>query len=89
MLNLDHFKRINDSFGHPVGDTVLQSVACAYRRVLRRIDAIGRFGGEEFGILLADAPLAQAMACAEWIRQSFAELRICPTPTSPLPPTSA
>jgi len=89
MLDLDHFKRINDIFGHLVGDTVLQLVASACRGVLRRSDAIGRNGGEEFGILLADASLAQAMACAERIRRSLAELRILPAPTSPLPPASA
>jgi len=84
MLDLDHFKPINDSFGHPVGDMVLQSVACAYRGVLRWIDAIGRFGGEEFGILLADASFAQAMESAERIRQSLAELRILPDPDKPV-----
>jgi diguanylate cyclase (GGDEF)-like protein len=80
MLDLDHFKRINDVFGHPAGDAVLQGVASACRDVLRRSDAIGRFGGEEFGILLAEASLEQAMECADRIRQSLAELRILPDP---------
>jgi diguanylate cyclase (GGDEF)-like protein len=80
MIDLDHFKRINDAFGHPAGDAVLQSVASASRDVLRRSDAIGRFGGEEFGILLADASLEQAIDCAERIRQSISELRILPDP---------
>jgi diguanylate cyclase (GGDEF)-like protein len=54
MLDLGHFKRITDICGHLVGDSVLQLVASACRGVLRRSDAIGWNGGEEFGILLAE-----------------------------------
>ncbi len=62
MIDLDHFKRINDTFGHQTGDAVLKAVAAACRRMMRDGDAFGRLGGEEFGVLLPGTDLAAAEA---------------------------
>lgn len=78
MLDLDHFKRINDRFGHPMGDTVLRAAAFACRKVLRRTDVIGRLGGEEFVILLRGMTIRQGMECAERIREGIAALHTLP-----------
>ena len=53
MLDIDHFKSINDQHGHPVGDEVIRSVAAILRSSLRDEDVPGRYGGEEFGVLCA------------------------------------
>ena len=80
MLDLDHFKRVNDRFGHPAGDEVLRAFATACRGALRRTDVIGRLGGEEFGILIRGLKIGGAMECAERIRASIAALRVLPDP---------
>ncbi len=71
-LDIDHFKRINDTHGHAVGDVVLQRVSHAARRALRPGDVIGRIGGEEFLVLLRAATLEQAVSAAERIREAVA-----------------
>jgi diguanylate cyclase (GGDEF)-like protein len=76
MVDLDHFKSINDTWGHPAGDDVLEYVAHALRNATRPSDVIGRFGGEEFVLLLPDADLAEAEAAGERIRQTVAELHV-------------
>jgi diguanylate cyclase (GGDEF)-like protein len=68
MLDLDHFKRINDSYGHMTGDAVLTTVATALRKEARDYDLIGRFGGEEFLILLPDTQLPDLPGVAERFR---------------------
>ena len=80
MLDLDHFKRVNDCFGHPAGDDVLRAAAAACRGAIRRADVLGRLGGEEFAILLRGMTISDAMECAERVRQSVAELRALPDP---------
>lgn len=70
MLDLDHFKQINDSHGHLVGDRVLKDFAGRVQASLRRVDVLGRFGGEEFLVLLPEADVEQALAVAERIRAS-------------------
>ncbi len=80
MLDLDHFKQVNDRFGHPAGDEVLRSVVAACRRALRRTDVIGRLGGEEFAVLLRGMPLDDAIECAERIRRAVLDLRALPDP---------
>src|SRR2546425_1258454 len=65
MLDLDHFKETNDQHGHPAGDAVLREVAERLRRTLRQHDLIGRYGGEEFILLLSDSNGPQAKAVAE------------------------
>src|SRR6185295_10342064 len=69
MLDIDHFKAINDQHGHPVGDEVIRNVASILRAALREEDVPGRYGGEEFGVLLPDTPAAGAEVIAERIRR--------------------
>ena len=71
-IDIDHFKKVNDTHGHQGGDEVLREVAARIRQELRRSDALGRFGGEEFVVLLIDADLASATFVAERIRASIA-----------------
>ncbi|MBK1785913.1 GGDEF domain-containing protein [Prauserella cavernicola] len=76
MIDLDHFKWINDNFGHPAGDDVLGAVAKALGEVTRPADIVGRFGGEEFLVLLPDADAPAAEVAAERVRHTIADLRI-------------
>lgn len=73
LIDLDHFKSINDRFGHATGDRVLQVFADAAKSNLRSCDMVGRLGGEEFAALLYDAARERALAVAERIRASFAQ----------------
>jgi diguanylate cyclase (GGDEF)-like protein len=73
MLDIDHFKRINDSHGHAVGDAVLRHLASLMRDSQRKIDTLGRVGGEEFAALLPGADLDAARAFAERLRQRIAD----------------
>jgi diguanylate cyclase (GGDEF)-like protein len=72
MIDLDHFKSVNDRHGHPVGDQVLISAAALLRRNLRRRDTVGRCGGEEFALLLDDLDEAAALRLVEGLRQELA-----------------
>ena len=72
MLDVDHFKRINDTYGHSAGDQVLKKVAERIRRNAPRAELCGRFGGEEFLLVLPAMPADSATALAEKIRQSIA-----------------
>jgi diguanylate cyclase (GGDEF)-like protein len=74
LIDLDHFKSINDRFGHAVGDMVLQVFAQVARETVRSCDLIGRLGGEEFAAVLCNAGREKALAFAERIRSSFAEV---------------
>jgi len=71
MLDLDHFKEKNDKFGHLVGDVILKQVAAMLSENLREIDIIGRYGGEEFSIVLSGIGREGAMQVAERIRQNI------------------
>jgi diguanylate cyclase (GGDEF)-like protein len=73
LLDVDHFKQINDTYGHQAGDQVLQHVAAVCRRELRSIDLFARYGGEEFIALLEESSLAGARGTAERLRQRIAE----------------
>jgi diguanylate cyclase (GGDEF)-like protein len=73
LFDLDHFKKINDQFGHGVGDTVLRVMAQRVASVVRAQDTFGRFGGEEFALLLPCTPLEDAMLVAEKIRKTIAD----------------
>ncbi|MBF0425692.1 MAG: diguanylate cyclase [Magnetococcales bacterium] len=75
MFDLDHFKRINDTYGHPVGDKVLAAVANQTTSQLRQSDYLARFGGEEFTIILPETDLAAAVSTANKIRLEVASLR--------------
>ena len=68
MLDLDHFKRLNDLHGHPAGDEVLRSVAARMQESIRQPDILGRYGGEEFALLMPDTDADMAMRVAERIR---------------------
>lgn len=72
MLDIDHFKKVNDTFGHPVGDLVIQNVTQVIRETLRQDDFSGRVGGEEFAVLLPKVTLQQAVQLAERIRKNVA-----------------
>ncbi|MCD6060300.1 MAG: hypothetical protein K0S16_611 [Moraxellaceae bacterium] len=74
LLDLDHFKRINDTWGHPTGDRVLQQAAEVLKGCIRQVDEIGRFGGEEFLLLLPDTGRDGALQLAERCRAALAAL---------------
>lgn len=76
MLDVDHFKAINDQYGHETGDDALKAVAQGFKNALREVDIIGRLGGEEFTALLPNTNLARAEEVAERIRASIAEITI-------------
>ncbi len=76
MADVDHFKQVNDAFGHLVGDEVLQSVAQALEASVRETDFIGRYGGEEFGVLLPRTNLAGALTVAERIGTELRRLKV-------------
>jgi len=76
MLDVDHFKRINDTFGHPAGDKVLVMVAQTTVAKLRDVDLLARYGGDEFIILLPQTSAEQALPVAERILETVAALRI-------------
>jgi diguanylate cyclase (GGDEF)-like protein len=74
MIDLDHFKHINDRFGHLIGDNIIRALANTLTTGLRRIDVIGRYGGEEFGVILIETPPQAARLAIDKLRQRFAEL---------------
>lgn len=74
MLDIDHFKTINDRWSHQAGDLVLQRLATLLREEVREIDRIARWGGEEFAILLPETALKQAVEISERLRQAIAAL---------------
>jgi len=73
MIDVDHFKQINDTFGHPAGDSILVLVAGIITRMLRSTDLVARMGGEEFTVLLPVAALAEGMRVAEKLRLAIAQ----------------
>lgn len=76
MLDLDHFKKINDTYGHQTGDAVLQHAVALTRRALRQSDWVARYGGEEFVIVLPDTQLLGAYAVAERMRRLCADTAV-------------
>jgi diguanylate cyclase (GGDEF)-like protein len=77
MLDLDHFKRYNDTFGHPAGDALLRETVLAWRQRLRASDLLFRYGGEEFVLLLAGCCLAEALLVAEQLRAAVPQRQTC------------
>ena len=75
LIDIDHFKRVNDTYGHQAGDRVIQTLARSLVGSLRRIDVVARYGGEEFGLLLLDAPDTAAAAVIDKIRMQFSEFK--------------
>ncbi len=76
LLDLDHFKTINDTFGHPEGDAVLREVASRLKQCVRETDFIARYGGEEFALLLPKTMLGGALTVAERVRSDLAALEV-------------
>jgi diguanylate cyclase len=76
LADIDHFKRVNDTYGHLFGDQVLRACAQVLTQVTKGRDVVARFGGEEFLILLPDTPSQGALALAEQIRAAFGKVRI-------------
>jgi diguanylate cyclase (GGDEF)-like protein len=76
MLDLDHFKKINDAYGHPVGDIVLKKVSKAIKNTIRDCDFAARYGGEEFAIVLPETELRGAVIVAERLRKAIDQLEI-------------
>ncbi|WP_312290615.1 diguanylate cyclase [Stutzerimonas nitrititolerans] len=74
MLDLDHFKRVNDTYGHAAGDNVIRALANLLRQRLRRIDSLGRYGGEEFVVVLPECSAEQARRIIEEIRSRFSAI---------------
>jgi len=72
IADIDHFKTINDTYGHPVGDQVLKQIALRIASAVRTYDSVGRFGGEEFLILVPNCTLSESMVVAERLRLSVA-----------------
>src|SRR5690554_256123 len=75
MLNIDHFKRVNDNYGHAMGDVVISSLAMLLRQQLRQSDIIGRYGGEEFVAVLVDCDVDSALQIINKLRLHFSSLR--------------
>ena len=73
MLDIDHFKKVNDEHGHLAGDAVLREVARLLKDTLRTVDSVGRYGGEEFLVLLPQTPPDEARRTGERIRQQIAQ----------------
>jgi len=74
MIDIDNFKQINDVYGHPVGDRVIKTLSRVLQQRLRQTDFIGRYGGEEFGVIMPDAGANEARNVLDAVRQSFSRI---------------
>jgi len=84
LLDIDHFKKVNDTWGHPFGDTVLREVAGVARRALRDVDVLARYGGEELIALLPETSPEEAWRAAERVRMGIEAMRLtCRTVNPP------
>ncbi|MFN7854997.1 MAG: GGDEF domain-containing protein [Acidovorax sp.] len=81
MLDIDHFKKVNDTYGHPAGDVVLQSVARTLDACVRPMDTLARYGGEEFAVVLPACQAAFGRMVAERIRRAVANTPVQVSPT--------
>lgn len=84
VLDIDHFKSVNDTHGHAAGDLVIQAVAKALMQTVRPMDTVARVGGEEFAIILPNCPATFGVTVAERIRETVESLRIPVGPTQSL-----
>jgi len=89
MIDLDHFKQINDQFGHPAGDAALRLVAGCIRSNVRVFDTVARYGGEEFAVVMPGTSQPDALAAAERLRREIAAIPFRPGPDQALLPLTA
>lgn len=80
MLDIDHFKKVNDTYGHPAGDQVLQAVAKCLASCIRPMDTVARYGGEEFAVILPSCQVSFGKIVAERIRETIEALSITVAP---------
>ncbi len=81
MLDVDHFKHVNDTHGHPVGDQVLQAIGCTVAACVRPMDTVARYGGEEFAVVLPNCHTSYGATVAERIRSAVESLDIVVSPS--------
>ncbi len=74
LIDIDHFKKVNDTYGHPAGDRVIKNLSRLLKQRLRGADVIGRYGGEEFALVLPETPANPAVSVLNQIRESFAAI---------------
>lgn len=74
MIDIDHFKKVNDTYGHPEGDKILLAISRLFQQRLRSSDLVGRYGGEEFAIILPNTPLKEALTILNQLRTDFANV---------------
>jgi diguanylate cyclase (GGDEF)-like protein len=84
LIDLDHFKRINDSYGHSAGDQVLQAFAVRAEDCLRESDVLARYGGEEFVLFIPRCDEQQLIDCCERVRHAFAGVELPALPNTTL-----
>ncbi len=77
LIDIDFFKKVNDKFGHPAGDMVLQEVGNTLVKLVRRCDMVARYGGEEFAIILPETGLTSAKVLAQRVRRGIEQMRVC------------
>lgn len=75
MIDIDHFKKVNDTYGHPTGDRVIKSLARLLQQRLRKTDAIGRYGGEEFAVIMPNTSVDTAQQILEGLRVAFSQIQ--------------
>jgi diguanylate cyclase (GGDEF)-like protein len=80
MIDIDFFKKVNDTYGHPMGDRVIKSLALFLKQRLRKSDHVGRYGGEEFAVVMPNTDAAAANRVLDDIRQRFAEIQFSAQP---------
>jgi diguanylate cyclase (GGDEF)-like protein len=80
MLDIDHFKSVNDTYGHLAGDQVLQAIAKCLATCVRPMDTVARYGGEEFAAILPNCPVSFGLIVAERIREAIGDLYIAVSP---------
>ncbi len=75
MFDIDHFKKVNDTYGHPAGDKIISLVGETLRKIMRKTDIAGRYGGEEFAVILVDTDAAHAQGFCERLRTAVAAIK--------------